>query len=434
MEPPSVDEGGLWAAPRAPSPRDRAPSRSSWRRDGRPLGVLIVTKVFPNALEPQHSVYNLQQFTALARRCSVDVLANVPWFPGCGLLGERTRAGRLRALPIEERVDGVRVRHPRTLYVPRVGLGAGAALHVLSHLGEVARFRGRVDVVLGSWAFPDGAAAVVLGKLLGVPAVVKVHGSDINVVAQLPQARRQLELLLPRARRVVAVSRALARSVEALGVPHERVCVVRNGVDGELFFPRDKASCRRHLGLVEQGQVALFVGRLERAKGVLDACEAFARVAHERPGLRLVIVGGGSAEAECRAFARGWPGRVVVAGERPLHEVPLWMGASDLLVLPSFSEGTPNVMLESFTAGRPVLASRVGGIPDLMTGPTLGRLVDARDVPALARELCAMASATFDVARVVSQGSPGTWDDSAGHLLDVLEDAVLEARSERDGA
>lgn len=175
--------------------------------------------------------------------------------------------------------------------------------------------------------------------------------------------------------------------------------------------------------------MALFVGRLERAKGVLDACEAFARVAPERPGLRLVIVGSGSAEPECRVFERRFPGRVVLAGERPLGEVALWMGASDLLMLPSFSEGTPNVILESFSSGRPVLASRVGGIPDLVTRPELGRLVDAQDVPALARELALMSAASFDPARVVALGAPGSWDDSAGQLLDVLEQAVAEARS-----
>ncbi|MBZ0238221.1 MAG: glycosyltransferase, partial [Deltaproteobacteria bacterium] len=170
------------------------------------LRVLVVTKIFPNAAEPLSAPFNRQQFRELAQRCEiVDVLATIPYYPGAGLAARWSSAGRLTEVPARETIDGMPVRHPRTLFVPRVGHGAWGPLYVASLLPHVPRYRGKIDVVLASWAYPDGFAGVVLGRLLGVPAVVKLHGSDINQNAKLPGPRRQLAWALPRAARVVAV-------------------------------------------------------------------------------------------------------------------------------------------------------------------------------------------------------------------------------------
>src|SRR6185437_10251940 len=120
------------------------------------------------------------------------------------------------------------------------------------------------EVLLGSWAYPDGAATVMLAHALGLPSVVKVHGSDLNVIARIPSVRAHLRALLPRATRLVAVSRALADELAALGVAREHIAVVENGVDASLFQPRDRAEARAALGLPAAGRVAVYVGRLVR--------------------------------------------------------------------------------------------------------------------------------------------------------------------------
>src|SRR5262249_14528378 len=152
----------------------------------RPLmRVLIVTREFPNAQAPHFATFNRQQFAALGRRCQVDVLASIPWFPGASLFSRWSNAGRLTGVPREETIDGLPVAHPRCLYVPKIARGAGGALYAASLAAEAWRRRGRYDVVLGSWAFPDGVGAVALAMLVGAPAVVKVHGTDMNVVAKM---------------------------------------------------------------------------------------------------------------------------------------------------------------------------------------------------------------------------------------------------------
>lgn len=380
------------------------------------MRVLAITKIFPNAAEPLSSPFNRQQFAALAQRCELEVLAAIPWFPGRALVSEV-----VRRVPRTDTIDGVAVRHPRVAYLPRVGGAANGPLYAASLAREVVRYRGRVDVVLGAWAFPDGWAAVQLARALGVPAVIKLHGSDMDVIAREPGPRRLLRGALPRAARVVAVSRSLARAAEELGVARARIDVVYNGVDTELFFPADRAAARAELGLPAETKLILFVGRLIPDKGFGELCAAFERLARARDDVTLALVGPGDAGA-----VAGLGARVVAPGPRPLPEVARWLAACDVLTLPSWHEGTPNVVLEALTAGRRVVATAVGGIPDLITEPALGELVPARDAGALEAALARAADFEYDPAVVAARGGRGSWAESAAALHASLAAATQE--------
>src|SRR4029077_12245108 len=128
------------------------------------------------------------------------------------------------------------------------GHALSAGLYSAALYREIRRRKGQFDVLLGTWAYPDGVAAVALGRALGLPTVVKLHGSDMDVLSKRPALRRQLAWALPRAARVVGGSRALGDQAAALGVPRDRIEIVTNGVDGALFRPRDLAASRAELG------------------------------------------------------------------------------------------------------------------------------------------------------------------------------------------
>lgn len=390
------------------------------------MRVLVLTREFPNSEDPQFSPFNRQQFAALGKRCTVDVLAPVPWFPAARLFARWSDAGRLVHVAHSESIDGLSVEHPRYLHLPRVWRGGAAGLYAAS-LGRAAlRRRGKYDVLLAAWAFPDGVAGVALARLLGLPAVVKVHGTDMNVLAKRPQVARQLRWALPLASRVVAVSRPLADVVASFGVPRERIDVIANGVDGRLFHPRDRAESRETLGHAgDARRWLLYVGRLEETKGVLDLLQAFSLLARRRSDVRLVLVGDGGARPACTQAAAGWMGeRVLVAGARPLEEVARWMAACDALVLPSWAEGTPNVILEALACGRRVVATRVGGTPALIDEPALGELVRARDPVLLADALDRAADAAYSPEHVARVGARHDWAESALQLEAALGKAV----------
>jgi teichuronic acid biosynthesis glycosyltransferase TuaC len=411
-------------------PRDEGQDLEPSRR----LRVLAITRIFPNAVEPLSSPFNRQQFSALAKLCDLKVMATIPWFPGSRLV-KRSRTWGLRSVPARDVIDGIEVLHPRVAYVPGLA-GLSGALEILSLLPSFMSERKDVDVVLGSWAYPDGAAAIALARMIGVPAVIIVHGSDLNVQSTMFGPRTNLTLALPRASRLVAVSAALGEKAISLGVSRDRVAVVSNGTDASLFRVRDRTEARAGLTLpssVSGGtwpkRFALYVGRIERAKGVIDLIEGFARIASRIPDLSLVLLGEGGAMAEARKLAEPLGERVCFLGARPLPEVPQWMAASTLVTLPSHAEGSPNVIREAMACGRPIVATSVGGIPELVSSDDIGMLVPLKDPSALGEALVAVAEREFDPAFIAAR-SGGSWDDSAQALLAVLKAAHVERLNE----
>ncbi|MEQ9325598.1 MAG: glycosyltransferase family 4 protein, partial [Polyangiaceae bacterium] len=387
--------------------------------------LLVVTKIFPNRQKPDGATYNRHQFRELNRVADVEVMAVIPWFPG------RERLGGAPAVDVPERdvIDGLTVTHPRALYGPSFTRPLSGMLYTASLLPHVSARRGDFDVVLGCFGYPDGWAATALGRALGVPSVIKVHGSDVNVLGEDPLVAPGLRSAFSRAAAVVGPSRPLVERAVELGADPVHSCMIPNGTDRDDFHPRDRATCRAALGEGEDDRPwILFVGRLSQAKGAVDLLDAFRRVHAARPSARLVFVGDGVDGDALRAAATSENLPVLFAGFRHPDEIPIWIGACDLLSLPSHAEGTPNVVLEALASGRRVVASDVGGIPDVMTDSAHGRMVPARDVDGLAQALVEVLDHPAEPEALSRLAPVIPWRDSALRLHNVLEGAVARAR------
>jgi glycosyltransferase involved in cell wall biosynthesis len=392
------------------------------------MRVVAITQIWPNAVEPHRTPFNVQQFKRLREWCDVEVIDAIAHVPGVRLVGKvggkKARAARvvqLGALPARDTIGGIETHYMRQLYVPKL---PSAALPL--YLGCLVPYREvlrRADVILGTWAYPDGCAAVLAARALGKPCVVKVHGTDINVNAKRPSVRRIVRRILPGADALVSVSTGLSAELEALGVPREKIRLVSNGVDKELFAPRDKREARRALGLREEGPVVLYVGRLETAKGMAELLEAAPSVRARLPDAVFAVIGEGEWGGRVAEAAAQSGGSIVAPGARPLKEVARWLAACDVLTLPSWAEGTPNVVLEAMASGRPVVATRIGGIPAAMKEPEAGTLVPVKDAGALADALVDVLTrvrAGGYVPDDVARWGPGSWRQSASELWDVL--------------
>lgn len=392
------------------------------------MRVLLVSKHFPSSVEPFGSLYNRNQYGELGKLCAVEVLATIPWLPGGKLWGRWSAAGNLVAVPKSERIADLQVHHPRFPYVP--GLPAfGPTLYAAALAPHVWARRGEIDVIVGSCVYPDGVACLALGKLLGIPTVLQALGTDLNLMPTLAGPRQILKLALPHADRVVAVSRALAERAIELGAPAARTLTIANGVPTDVFKPRDREASREALGLETGGRLILFVGNLLEAKGVRDLLAAFELIADELPDVRLAVVGEGPERGRCEELAARLPGRLVVAGGRPQGEVATFMGAADVFTLPSWREGTPNVVLEALASGRRVVATEVGGIPQLVDAPARGELVPPHDPPALAAALRRGLATPADPQ--ATRHGLISWAESARLLHDVLRGVVEEHRRGR---
>jgi glycosyltransferase involved in cell wall biosynthesis len=291
-----------------------------------------------------------------------------------------------------------------------------AALYAASISAELALSKKRYDVILASYAYPDGCAAVLIGRVLRTPVVVKCHGSDLNRVPRDLPARLQLQQLLPRADRIVCVSKKLADRAVALGVPEPKIDLVYNGVDRSLFRPRDRAEARRKLGRAEDRKLVLFVGHLADHKGAADLASAAAELDRS---IDVVFVGDGPLFSSLSQSER-----VEAVGHVSREGVSDWLAACDLLCLPSWDEGMPNVVREAHASGRPVVATEVGGIPEAVHHPDLGAMVPARDPQALAKALSTQLAKSSDPHRIVQLAEVPSWEESAAALLASLERAV----------
>lgn len=332
--------------------------------------VLVITNLYPNPYEPNRAVFNAQQFHALAKEHQLRIISPIAWV-------EEWRHRRIKGslLPADRCVDidGVRVEYPRYYYLPKLLRGSLGPCYRWSvrPAFERALRELRPDVILGSWAYPDGWASVSLAKQAGLPVIVKVHGCDVlcggHGLGRYPARKKKTIAALRGAQEVVAVSRDLASQVRKLGVPPERVQVVYNGVDPAKFSPGSKTAARQQLQLPTDSRLVLFVGSLTPVKGIPTLIAALEKLGLRGVRYQAFLIGQGQLRGSIEAD---------IAKKKLEHSIRLlggvshadlmhWYRAADVLVLPSVSEGVPNVLLEAAACGTPFVASNVGGIPEV---------------------------------------------------------------------
>ncbi len=385
------------------------------------MSLLVVTNLFPNPSEPQRSTFNERQILALAELEPVTVVCPVSWTRKVDLW----RSGKLGALGRCRDWRGIPVRYPTYHFVPRALpwlRGWSMALSLLPACAHAIR-ESRPRAILATWAYPDGFAAGLLGRHFGLPVHIKVHGSDVEALDEPGWAAGLARRGLCRADGVVSVSRYLRDRLVHHGVPEERVAVVHNGIDSDVFDLRDQAPLRTELGLAPHRRYVLYVGNLKEDKGLLDLLHPVVVESCRAAGAEILVVGGGPLQArlEREIQSRGLQRDVRLLGRKPPAEIARWMNASDGLCLPSHHEGIPNVILEARSCGVPVVATRVGGIPEVVSAES-GVLVDARQPPSLAAGLAELFGRRWDRETIRRTSPAGTWAESASALRRATQD------------
>jgi glycosyltransferase involved in cell wall biosynthesis/peptidoglycan/xylan/chitin deacetylase (PgdA/CDA1 family) len=385
------------------------------------MRLLFISNVFPNPLQPTRGAFNRELAGALARRHAVHVIAPVAW-------ADEWRA-RVRMNPQRRTTLGdVSADHPRYYYTPKILRGQYGRFLWLS-TRDVVRRRlesHRPDVVLAYWAHPDGEVAVRAARLAGVPAVVMVGGSDVLLLARSSDRRRRIVNVLRSADAVVAVSGHLRDRLVNFGIEPNKVHVVYRGVDSNRFTAGDRSAARRRLGIPPDERVAVWVGRMVPVKAVDVLLEAVGVLRQRGVSLWLYLIGDGPLRhaLEARVRARGLTDRCAFAGAVRHERLADWYRAADVAVLPSLSEGVPNVLREAQACGTPFVASHVGGIPEI-ADPATDLLVPPGDVAALALALEKITARPRPA--LPSRPPPAGWDVSAHELTRILEEVLRGA-------
>jgi teichuronic acid biosynthesis glycosyltransferase TuaC len=402
----------------------------------RPLKILTFTTLFPNSAQPHHAYFVQSRIRALAKLAELQVLAPVPWSPP--VPGLPARFYRCRSVPSQERQGDLMVVHPRFATIPGALKSADPLLMAMQCAGTMRRLRGRFefDLIDAHWACPDGVAAALLAAAAGVPFSVTVRGDDINVFAEERGRRQLIAWSLRRAACVIALSRDLADKVVALGSRPERVAVIPNGVDVDLFRPMDRGTVRDAFGISAGRRVLFSAGRLHRSKGFHTLVEALGRLGPEHADVDLVIAGGPDHEADATADIRetarrhGLETRVRLIGPVNQAEMVRWYNAADFFCLATEREGSANVLIEAQACGLPCVTTDVGGnreaVPDERSG-----ILAAPDAGSMAAGLRRALALSFDRAELVRRASMRSWDVVARECLVSLEAAVVAGGDRR---
>ena len=387
------------------------------------MKVLTFGSLFPDATRPSHGVFVEQRLRHLIAEGGIDskVVAPVPWFPS-----SHPRFGdwaAYAAVPAREMRDGIEVLHPRWLSIPKIGMTVAPSLMAMGARSTLARILAEgwdFDVIDAQYFFPDGVAAVSLGRRFKKPVVITARGTDLNLIPEHPVARGMIRAAAMEAKACITVCAALKDVLIDMGVPDHHVHVLRNGVDPIRFAPPDdRDALRREFGWARPTVVC--VGHLIPRKGpdlVLRAVAALDDVA-------LCFVGDGPEEGNLRRLASelGISDRVSFAGRQPPESVRRWFGAADLSVLASDREGWANVLLESMACGTPVVATRIWGTPEVVAAPEAGVLVD-RTPASLADGMRRLLASPPSRLATRAYAETFDWGDTARRLKAVLTDAA----------
>lgn len=392
------------------------------------MRILTFTSLFPNGKNPDFGVFIFQRTAHLARRegNAVEVVAPVPYVP---TFLKGTVRGSVASIPQTEEVRNLQVHHPRYLLIPKVSMPLHGLLMYAGCLGYVKRLHAihRFDCIDAHYIFPDGLAAVLIGRSLGIPVVVSARGTDIHTFQGFTTIRPQIRWTLRHAAGVVAVSDSLAKIMLNLEPSLPNVQTIGNGVDSHRFFAGNRQAARETLGLDPQDRVVLSVAALKHVKGPDLLVRAAALLKNSCARCKVLFVGAGDELERLQKLALQLDCADICQfiGPVPNEQLAAYYNAADVSCLASRNEGWPNVILESLACGTPVVATGVGEVPRLLANPELGIIV-APTPEAIHAGLSRALQRQWNRETLSAYAQQHTWESVAARVEAVLKQATEE--------
>ena len=402
--------------------------------DAQALHLLTFSTLYPNAGQPNHGVFveNRLRHLLASGRASSTVLAPVPYYPQGRLadaIGRRFGWARFAQAPAQEVRHGITVLHPRYLVIPKFGMNHAPDLlyrAAAPALARLLRAGGGVDVIDAHYVYPDGVAAVMLGRRFGLPVTITARGSDVTQLPDFPVPRARIVDAISRADALISVSAALGERLVELGAAPSNVHVLRNGIDLAQFRPVDGSAVRAEIGISAETKLLVSVGHLiERKRNSLTIAAL-----PSLPGVHLALVGDGPERAALQAQAQrlGVAERVHLLGARPHHALAAYYAAGDAMVLASSREGWANVLLESMACGTPVIASNIPGNPEVVQMPEAGLIMRENSGIGIAEAARTLFADPPNRAATRAYAERFGWDETTEGQLRVFHSVLDERR------
>lgn len=387
------------------------------------MKALVYTSLFPNHKQPNNGVFIKHRMFEWAKLDgnSIKVVAPVPYSPSLPLLGRWYTYSQIRP---HETMEGVEILHPRYPLVPKISMPFHGLSMFLSSIKTMRSLYSNYafDIIDAHYVYPDGFAAVLLGKLFRKPVVISARGSDINQFTRFKTIKPMLRFALKNANHTISVCGALKDEIINLGIADNKTTVIPNGVDVENFKVVDRSIARDKLGLSRNSKILLSVGLLIPRKGVHVTLEGLPLVLRQHKDLDFYIIGKGPYEKELKRLIDRLHlnERVHLIGEVPNNELSTWYNAADIFCLASSREGWANVIMESLACGTPVIATNVWGAPEIITSEDIGFLAD-RSPKDIGEKLIEAFSRSWDRNKIRAHVEKRTWRNVADKVNGIFK-------------
>ena len=391
------------------------------------IKLLTFSTLYPSSIQPNHGIFVETRLRHLLESGQVEshVIAPVPWFPFKGTVF--SGYGKFARTPREEILNGIRVLHPRYPLIPKIGMSIAPlflAFSMIPVIRHMIREGYDFDVIDSHYFYPDGVAAVMLGKYFNKPVTVTARGTDINLIPNYRIPRKMILWAAKRASGLITVCQALKDAMVNLGIDSDHIISLRNGVDLDIFHPIDRVKCRQELNL--KYFTLLSVGSLIKRK----AHELIIETLTSLSDVELLIAGSGPEYNNLVSLVRRFnvENRVRFLGTIPQAELPKYYGSADALVLASSREGWANVLLESMACGTPVVASNVWGTPEVVNTHDAGLLMPERTASGIARAVTELRNNYPDRNATRFYAEQFNWDATTQGQLDLFR-RILSQKS-----
>ncbi len=395
--------------------------------------IVVYSTLFPHPGQPHAGLFIRERMFRVGKSLPIVVVAPQPWFPLQSWL-RRWRPHFRPGAPLHEVQQGVEVYHPRFFSVPGWFKSLDGYFMALGSRGLFKRLQRKqgVHVIDAHFAYPDGYAASLLGRWLGLPYTITLRGTEVPHSCE-PRKRRRMLAAIRDAARVFSVAESLKRYVTKLGAAADKILVVGNGVDSAKFAPVDKAEARAALGLPHDAQVLITVGGLVERKGFHRVIEVLPALRREVSKLHYLIVGGASAEGDwgprlkAKVAELDLQDVVHFLGTKPANELNYVLSAADVFVLATRNEGWANVILEAMACGLPVVATDVGGNREVVCRDDLGIIVPFGHAAALQAALSRALQQSWNRETIIAYARDNDWSQRVAVL--VREFTLIHQRS-----
>ena len=350
--------------------------------------LTLISSFFESPYHKNRAPYNEQLFLELKHHFDIKIIRPIAW---TDIRNSRVKVSKKEYY--SGKWNDIPIWYPTYYFLPRIALSTNGMAYYKSIQKSVKNIGAIPDIFYTTWAYPDAYATMLLAKKFNRRYILRVHGSDINDLAFRASIAEKVNSVLQNAAAVISPSIALKKKMLKLGIAEDKIHVIYSGIDKLKFFFRDRKNCEEKLNLSKERKRILYIGNFKVAKGVFDLLEAGNRLREEFEKFEILFIGKGEVIEKMRGFIseHQLENHVRIIGTIDHHKLNPWINSSDCVCLPSYAEGLPNVLLEALACKTNVIASNVGGIPEIIKNPS-EYLVDSGDIDGLKKKLYGILS------------------------------------------